>query len=443
MLVWCPFAFTLDKTNVTNFEDLKNYKDPEKVYEDGEFLAGALNFIEERKADLHNIYTNYLPFYSQIITYTQNSDRKTQSDFIELLSSDIPDQSDVSTLSPADSETTTEVLNAADNPDDLSDAAETEPPEIKIEARMLLDDNFHRYYDFEPYQFLDRYILNPNDQLRKPFDRQVANLNRIIASNTDVNFYVYVCTRMQDTEFSKEIVPQEFSTLDYFNEFIGSVKGATDIGWFDIDTVDKRIERVFRTDHHWSALGAYSGYTDVVNMMKKYTPEVGEPLPLNGETGLITFDDVEMRGSFASTMRFDDYYETFKVLDITLPEFIRNGMHSDAYARYSTGGFDKSTFADHYGAYYNAGSVRRYKVKNSPNGRNLLIIGDSYTWWFSWMIAANYENVHIYRPPWDTKDFDYNKYIEENNITDVLLMQFSDRLFFNYYSDSNLSVIKT
>ena len=459
IFIWCPLMYLCDKTEALAFEDLRNYKDPEKVYEEDELFADFLNSFEQGKADLSNIYTNYLPFYSQIITYMQNLDRNAQAKFVEL--ADINNSKEADILNNLDNASnggggnsdnggndSNEGNNGNDNNNDGNTAENDlrEKPPIKIsdiEAKLLHDDNFHRYYGFEPYQFLDRWIISSGDKLRRSFDRQVVNINRIIASDAGVNFYVYICTRMQDTEYAKELVPNEFSTLDFFTEFIYSINGAKDIQWLDIDTPEKRMEKVFMTDHHWSALGAYSGYADCINMMKKNTPEIGEPLPLNGETGLITFEDVQMRGSFAAIMRYDNYYEKFSVLDITLPEFTRADVHIDAYERYAAGKFDKGTFSDHYVAYYNSSGQRKYTAKGNDTGRNLLIIGDSYTWWFNWIIAANFDNVYIYLPPWDGKNFQYNDFIWENGITDVLLMQFSDRLFFNYYSDSNFNAIKT
>ena len=438
ILLWCPVMYAFDRLDVINLEDLRNYKDPDKIYEDDEFMADLFNSIEQGKANLNNVYTNYLPFYSQVITYLQNADRSSQSKFVELMGKpDNPESPEI--LESVD-------LAVPDTDENDENAAEDiipEPPPVKVVSKLLYDDNFHRYYGFEPYQFLDRWIISSGNKLRKNFDNQVENINRIIESDPNVNFYVYVLTRMQDTEYAQELVPNEFSTLDFFFEFISRIKGAKDKSWFDIDTVEKRVERVFRTDHHWAALGAYSGYVDVINMIKKYTPEIGDPTPLNGETGLIVFDDVKMRGSFAAIMRYDEYYEPFIVLDITLPEFTKRGVHVDAYEQYAAGKFDKGTFTDHYSAYYNSSGQRQYGVKGSNTGRNLLIIGDSYTWWFNWLIAANFDNVYIYLPPWDKKNFEYNQFIAKNNITDVLLTQFSDRLMFNYYSDSNFNTIKT
>ena len=433
IFLWCPVMYAFDGLGVIYIEDLRNYKDPDKVYEEDEFLADFFNSIEKGKAGLHDIYTNYLPFYSRLVAYMQNSDRNSQAKFMELMGKK------PSAPKPEDTSKNPEAAEVLEN--EGQEEAPKKPP-VKVEAQLLYDDNFHRYYAFEPYQFLDRWIIGTEKSLRKNFDRQVENINRIIYAEPGVNFYVYILTRMQDTEYAIDIVPNEFSTLDFFYEFANSLD-AKGVGWFDIDTVEKRVERVFRTDHHWAALGAYSGYADIINMMKKNTPEIGGPLPTNGETGLIRFDDVKERGSFAAVLRYEDYYEPLLVLDITLPAFTDPNVHIDAYDQYAAGKFDKSTYADHYSAYYNSSGQRYYSLKNKTTGRNLLIIGDSYSWWSNWLLAANFDNTYIYLPPWDQQNFQYSQFVADNNITDVVLMQFSDRLMFDYYSDNNLGRVKT
>ncbi len=318
----------------------------------------------------------------------------------------------------------------------------SEETPMKTEVTFLRDDGMHTYYKVEPYKILDRFVKDNNGSLRKKFDIQVDNLNRIIAANDQVNFYVYVCTRMQDTAYSQDLFPNEIATQDYVSEFMTSIEGCEGIGQLDIDTMEKRKEKIWDTDHHWSAMGAYSAYVDVINMMKKDTPEIGDPLELNPGK-LIVFDQVKARGSYANTLQFDEYSEPFKVLDINIPAFTKRSIYTPAYDIYKAGSFNKGTFADHYVLFYNNTAVRRYKLAEPNNERNLLLIGDSYTWWFSWLIASNFANVYIYLPPWDEPTFDYNQYIQDNNITDVLMMQFSDRLLYDYYNDSLLKRIKT
>lgn len=339
-----------------------------------------------------------------------------------------------------------EITAGSNVQESIQESATVEPepsePPVKAEVIFLRDDGMHRYYKIEPYKILDRFVKDNNGNLGKRFDIQVDNLNRIIAANDKVNFYVYICTRMQDTAYFQDLFPDELATQDYVSEFMASIKGCKGIGQLDIDTMEKRKEKIWDTDHHWSAMGAYSGYVDVINMMKEDTPEIGDPLELNPGK-LIVFDDVKARGSYANILQFDEYWEPLKVLDIDIPEFTKKSIYAPAYDAYNAGNFSRDTFADHYVLYYNNTAVRRYKLAEPKNERNLFLIGDSYTWWFSWLIASNFANVYIYLPPWDKTRIDYNQYIQDNNITDVLVMQFSDRLMFDYYNDSLLRVIKT
>jgi len=65
VLTWCPLMLILNKTGAFTLADNRNYINP-KVYEDG-VLSELLNKIEEGKASLENMYTNYLPAYDYIV----------------------------------------------------------------------------------------------------------------------------------------------------------------------------------------------------------------------------------------------------------------------------------------------------------------------------------------------------------------------------------------
>jgi hypothetical protein len=306
---------------------------------------------------------------------------------------------------------------------------------------MVRDDGLHRYYAIRPNDFLDTALSFPEEVLRANMEYQISEVNRLAAAtaNSGADFYLYVFTRMQDTAYFTDIIPNEISTLPMFNEFLSKIEGAAGIDTLDIDTPEKRLERIFKTDHHWSAMGAYSGYTDIISMISAVSPEIGEPIPLNG---LITYEDVEMRGSASRIASFPRFTETFSVMDIDLPPHSEEPRYRVAGKDriYSTGKFDKNMYADHYETYYSRPSKYIYPENNT--GRNLLIIGDSYTWGSAWLIAANFDETYLFYP-WDGRRMDLNEYIEENNITDVLLMQFSDRIVFNIYNDDPLYNIRT
>jgi len=416
----------LSKTGALKIEDIKNYKDPEKVYENVP-LAGVLNGIEKGKAALDSLYTNYLPMYGNIVIMLKSSSSDMQMSFVDLLSKNSGNSADMLQG------------NTAENAGIDENSTEPATEAVQFSVMMVKDDGLHRYYAIQPYDFMDTALSPPESTLRRNMEKQIPEVNRIAAATalSNANFYLYVGTRMQDTDYFTEIIPNEISTKPYLDEFMSRIENATGKMAFDISTLDKRLERVFKTDHHWSAMGAYSGYCDIINMMNKVTPVIGQPIPLNG---LITYPDVQMRGSADSISSFPRFYETFSVMDITLPRQDPHAKVTDKSRSYEAGKFDKSLYADHYANYYS--HPYHYIYPDNHTGRKLLIIGDSYTWGSAWLIAANFDETFLFYP-WDNKNLNYNDYIEQNGITDVLFMQFSDRIMFNLYNDDPLGNIIT
>ena len=424
LFIWCPASYIFDQTGIFKTTDIKNYKDPEKIYEDG-LLSGFLNKIEEGKAGLENLYTNYLPMYGRLVTFLKTSDSDISFSFVNFLS--------------APSEKSTKSTETAEVPeiDETPEADKSIIDQLEFSTMMIQNDGLHKYYVIYPSDdnlaesFIDTILSFPEEVLRANMEAQIEHINRITKeiSYTKANFYLYVGKRMQDAEYVTKILPNEITTAPYFAEFMDRIEGAKGKGALDVDTFEARMKNVFRTDHHWSALGAYSGYCDIISMISKDSPEIGEPIPLKG---LISYPEVNMRGSAALISSFQRITELFSVMDIELPEKDTRYKVTDNAERYESGNFDKSRFADHYALYYNRPSKYIYPSNNTK--RKLLIIGDSYTWWSDWLIAANFDETFVYYP-WDRKKLDLYDYIDENVITDVLMMLFSDRVIFNIYND--------
>ncbi|MCL1858281.1 MAG: hypothetical protein FWF92_03510 [Oscillospiraceae bacterium] len=436
LFLWCPLTYILDKTGVLKSEDIKNYKIPDKIYTSGAF-AGVLNKIEEGKAELDNLYTNYLPMYGGIVTFLKTADSDMSYAFTDLLENISKNSSSADSIN---------LLNS-DNPNDNNENEELSIiDEIEFSTMMVINDGLHKYYAISPSDsnedriesFIDTALSFPEETLRANMEKQIEHINRISAATvkSNANFYLYIGKRMQDAEYFTKIIPNEISTASYFNEFMDRIENTKGKSALDVDTLEKRMENIFRTDHHWSALGAYSGYCDIIDMISKVSPEIGAPVKLNG---LISYDGVQMRGSASRISSFQRFYETFTVMDIDLPENNKYNI-SDVIGEYENGTFNKSRFADHYEIYYKRRNKYTYETNNT--GRKLLIIGDSFTWGSAWLIAANFDETYLYYP-WDRKKIYLNEYIAENGITDVLCMLFSDRILFNIYDDCPLKNILT
>jgi len=433
LLIWSPTAFVLEKTGLIELEDLANYKDPE-VYEEDVLFAGLLNKIEEGKASLENIYTNYLPFYAELLRFTSFASGNIQDEFVYMLwnRANKPAASVAQTPEPDISN-----MPALSDSDDTEPAPEPEPepqtPQFNFIANKIADAGMFRVYRVrsadgdDSMGFLDISMAMPHRTAANNMLDEQRHINRIAAANKSVNFFVYIATRMQDTAYYNEIISTEPSTNDIFNDFINGISdNVAGIAWFDIDTLEKRMNLCFKTDHHWNALGAYQGYTEIINMMNKIIPEIGSPLPLKG---LIEFPNVEYRGSGAGRTNTPVYYDNFAVMDIDLPAQHPTERVTSKLGEYQRGRWDidrlgRNDYTSHYENFYNTPNIITYPENNT--NRRLLILGDSYVYWVSWLIGANFDKTFVHYTLWE-QDLDYNKFIRDNNITDVLLLQYSAR----------------
>ena len=469
LFIWCPALFLLDKTEIITVEDLANYKDPEKVYYYNEqekiietanynavpeniqsqsqsksrkipFFANLyitlFNGIEQGKATVDTVYTNYLPFYSNILNFVNSNETKIQSEFVLMLynfenpiKNTIPQNINfVESENDANDEE-----SSSDTESTTESKTEPESPETpQFIASKVRDAGMFRVYIVRSPDnsigFLDISMAMPHETAAANMLDEQRHINRIAASNTDVNFFVYIATRMQDTKYYNTIIPSsnELSTNDILQDFVVGVKGVAGISWSDIDTFEKRMELRFKTDHHWNAMGVYRGYCEIMEMMSKTLPNIGAPLPLKG---LIEFPNVEYRGSGAARTQTPIYYDTFEVMDIDLPaqhpsERVRSKLEQYQNGTYDAGKVGRNDYTSHYENFYNRPEIITYPKNNT--GRKLLILGDSYVYWISWLIGAHFDQTFIHYTL-DEKNLNYNKFIADNGITDVLLLQYSAR----------------
>lgn len=450
LLVWCPAAYFLDKADIIKIPENKNVKIPGKVYEGGGNFNFLLNSIEEGKANLENIYSNCLPMYENITVFMLNSERSMKEYLLETVYG-------FETAKPANTDPVALENNPgvdSENPDGEI-LITTETSQVKYKAKRIGTDWVNKVWAFaeegQPYSegWTDKTLLADEDELRRRIEVQTGHVNRIANANKDVNFYVFPCTRFQESEAFAEIIKDihimrnEFSTHDLMMEFFDKLDTSVinGYGYFDISTLEKRLERICKTDHHEAAQGAYSIYCDVINMMAEDSPVLGIPR----EATFDTIDGCELRGSHVWNFGYTEIYDDWWYYKIDLPEHTMyeniNGRQrtSRQIDQYEAGRFSKDTFADHYYSYYpHIGNVE-YPGNNT--GRNLLLLGDSYSWATSELISSHFD--HAYVTLWTHGRFDYDGFIKEHNITDVLILQVADRLLYDIQDDTQLDKVIT
>lgn len=172
----------------------------------------------------------------------------------------------------------------------------------------------------------------------------------------------------------------------------------------------------FRTDHHWTGLGAYYAYT-------KFAEEAGfEPIDYAAyEKGTIK----NFLGTFAASANDSklnanpDYVEYCKVP--VEHEAYRYPKDSPSRAELTT---VLATYASGSNSYsvYLAGDFPRFDIKNldNPDGKNILILKESYGNAFAPYLIPHYANVYVL----DLRYFNgsISAFVEEKDIDELLII---------------------
>ena len=265
LMIGCPSIYLLSKLGITTLPENKNIKLPERVYTESDFLAPVLNSIERGKANLENIYSNGLPAYENITRFMLDNERSMREFLLETLYS----------FESAENANNTNILeNTKEIETTIADNAPTETtepekPKIQYKAKLIGTEDFNKAWAFteidKPYSegWTDKTLRASEEELHRRVETQLGHVNRIANANHDVNFYVYVCTRFQETEVFGEIIKDirvmqdEISTKPFMDEFFAGLDmtAVNAYDYFKVDTLEERLERIYKTDHHESPRG--------------------------------------------------------------------------------------------------------------------------------------------------------------------------------------------
>lgn len=376
-------------------------------------FASVINTVEEIKTGIKNIYSNCIPFYSLIVDTVKSAELKM--------------------LSVSDSFINAHLLYD-DSSAESTDSTQDQPGAMEREEKKRYSTSriAPNVYKIDALNIIESIETAQEAELNQMLDKQLDYLDRLYQRYPELNYYLYMGTRLQDTELYAEMIQSPASTYAYFQRFTQELNPAYQFDYLRIDSLEDRMKKIYRTDHHWTAYGAYEGYQQIINMMNDVVPEVGDPVEYN----IVKIDGIKWLGSLSSGIRDEAYMDDFYVFDNNaLPKGI-NGriamkMQFESWRKgnYPTG----DVTYDYYGSYFNP--QNQYTCNNNT-GHNLLIIGDSYAWSIAPLIAAHYDNTYCYLKPFmeDHMERDYKAIIEENDITDVLVLLYSSRLLFGIAS---------
>ena len=452
LLFGAPFMKAGSEAGILKVPDLGNMGEEAEFYS-GTPLDGPLNALVSVRKTLTDLYADFMPgYYETVFTYGKVRDTlnaPTSSLYADMRANAGKKPADQATERAADpAEPVQSVDTLSEGGEALAaDGAETVPelpPDprnevVSVTSTLLTTTGTHRYYRIDAAfgdgfetTFLDTAVVLTDKSTESRVTMQAKKLNRIAAADPDVNFYFMLLTRMQDTDYYEDVIVGEQSTGKYADLFLSLLDERITAQKWDIGTLRDRVERVYLTDHHWSTYGSWLGFCQLCEMI---CPE-HEPVAL-GEP--IDFPETRFYGSAARTCQTLDLWDPFRVYDCDLGNYKCSPVWKfDRQVKYLSKQKYVTPDVNVYAVFF----PEVYKVEYPDNhtGRNLLVIGDSYTQGFVELLGSAFDTTVAYYYT-HYAGMNYREVIEEYGITDVLFEQFSDRILFDIYGDDRLSAI--
>ncbi len=253
----------------------------------------------------------------------------------------------------------------------------------------------------------------------------------------------------ENVKFYSMLVPtaSEFYSGKTYSEGIHSQKKYIDRtyekmsdGIIKIDVYSKLEDKTkeyiyFRTDHHWTARGAHLGYEAFCDVSGNIPVKLDEL-----ETGKIDdFVGSLYKTSNAEVLKKNpDFVEYFKTrVDVKATVYadakMQNGQSVFVVAR-------KVNSTNKYLAFIGGDQPLEKIVTSNKNGKKILVIKESYGNALVPFLCDNYEEIYVVDPRKTT--FDLTKFVEEQNIDEVLMINYSFAMANSTFSNALYKMIK-
>lgn len=246
-------------------------------------------------------------------------------------------------------------------------------------------------------------------------DKYFARYNELIDAYPDINFYAYYIERDSDQNYAT-------GYRSGVSEYIKSIANLPEshVGVQEVRSFDDYKEMNYKSDHHWSYKGSYSGYKGILSMMK---PDA-KPLTPTDELK-VGYSQGSFTKTDATANIRDDFYAyvfDFPKMDVKLNGKVVEdyGMQSK-YIENARNGKDNQKLS--YGGFYgnDSGLIDIY---NSSGKGSLIIFGNSYDNAVVKLLASHYEHTYCidmrYYKSGTGSYFSFAKFIESHPVDDVI-----------------------
>lgn len=290
-------------------------------------------------------------------------------------------------------------------------------------------------YEFEGVYVLDDRMV---EKLEEPdqaiIDRNIAGINNF-AQATGLPCYVMLVPTAG--EIYREELPKYAPQFDQ-KEFINDVYYQLDDSITRLDVFStlysSRDEYIYyRTDHHWTSLGAYYAYYSTMNQMG-ITPLSIDKFDIEHASN--SFQGTLYSQAIVNTIKPDtiDYYtsrEGGNVVEYKVPGANGESVYNSIYMR------DYLNVKDKYSSFTGANAALNTIITDIENGEKILVIKDSYANCYMQFLSKHFSEISMvdlrYAPP-----IPFQFFIKDLDSYDKVLFLYNASSF---TTDDNLKVL--
>lgn len=275
-----------------------------------------------------------------------------------------------------------------------------------------------------------RIVKLDREELRTNMLDVVKMVNAMVEKDRNVNWYFSFATNIEATEIGTKIMPQE-STRHVYEEFLTKIDPSVKVSAVEINSFTDYYDKFYITDHHWNHHGSEEAYMNIVRMLRENYPDI-EPVEVDE---IYEFENVQFFGSLSRAHANYDVWDTFGVYYRSLPShdverdtavgYGSKSSQSVNLKTYKNDEFNTARGYNHYTEFYRV--AKEIKYRNNNTGRNLLLIGDSYSLPLLEVVASHFDKTFVRYEDRNWNNFPeeliYDTFIVENNITDVIVIE--------------------
>jgi len=258
------------------------------------------------------------------------------------------------------------------------------------------------------------YLLQPISEPTEQMQSNIKNINRFSEKNEDVSVYFLLAPTSVDIyREQRPWLAQSYSQLSILNSVQKQL--STKVSFIDVyETLrqNNNQQLYFRTDHHWTARGAYYAYVEAAKALKLQAYNLDD---FNIETVSDNF-----KGTFyskANSLRTKpDYIEAF------FPKWPvkYEVLYDDKETTNTLYEYDYLQKNDQYSFFLDGNHSLVKITSNVENGRKIAVVKDSYAHAFIPFLVNHFEEVHMVDLRFNQSNL--SDYLAQNEIKDVLFL---------------------